>query len=153
MAGCASGSRTINVAALTTSNFTFSQVSISGTATAGGAQTFTGTTTDFYFGATNNKKDWYTETYVNLVTETFFGRNVFLSEKIFKPLSNLQPFIVLGDYGTIAELKRLGFKTFEPFIDESYDLEINPKTRIQKIETEIEKLKNKSNEKNMQNKI
>jgi hypothetical protein len=96
------------------------------------------------FGATNNKKDWYLETYINLVTETFFGRNVFLSEKIFKPLSNLQPFIVLGDYGTIAELKRLGFKTFEPFIDESYDLEINPKIRIQKIEKEIEKLKNKS---------
>jgi hypothetical protein len=96
------------------------------------------------FGATNNMKDWYSETYVNLVTETFFGRNVFLSEKIFKPLSNLQPFIVLGDYGTLAELKRLGFKTFEPFIDESYDLEINPKERIRKIEIEIEKLKNKS---------
>jgi uncharacterized membrane protein YgaE (UPF0421/DUF939 family) len=30
------------------------------------------------FGATNNMKDWYSETYVNLVTETFFGRNVFL---------------------------------------------------------------------------
>ncbi len=96
------------------------------------------------FGATNNMKDWYYETYVNLVTETFFGRNVFLSEKIFKPLSNLQPFIVLGDYGTLAELKRLGFKTFEPFIDESYDLEIDPKFRISKIEKEIEKLKNKS---------
>lgn len=96
------------------------------------------------FGATNNMKDWYSETYINLVTETFFGRNVFLSEKIFKPLSNLQPFIVLGDYGTLAELKRLGFKTFEPFIDESYDLEINPKERIKKIEIEIQKLKNKS---------
>lgn len=96
------------------------------------------------FGATNNMKDWYSETYVNLVTETFFGRNVFLSEKIFKPLSNLQPFIVLGDYATLAELKRLGFKTFEPFIDESYDLEIDPKERIKKIEIEIEKLKNKS---------
>ena len=96
------------------------------------------------FGATNNMKDWYYETYINLVTETFFGRNVFLSEKIFKPLSNLQPFIVLGDYGTLAELKRLGFKTFEPFIDESYDLEIDPKERIKKIEIEIEKLKNKS---------
>jgi len=96
------------------------------------------------FGATNNMKDWYSDTYINLVTETFFGRNVFLSEKIFKPLSNLQPFIVLGDYGTIAELKRLGFKTFEPFIDESYDLEIDPKLRLEKIEKEIEKLKNKS---------
>ena len=96
------------------------------------------------FGATNNMKDWYSETYVNLVTETFFGRNVFLSEKIFKPLANLQPFIVLGDYGTLKELKRLGFKTFEPFIDESYDLEIDPKVRIKKIEKEIEKLKNAS---------
>lgn len=96
------------------------------------------------FGATNNMKSWYSETYINLVTETFFGRNVFLSEKIFKPLSNLQPFIVLGDYRTLAELKRLGFKTFEPFIDESYDLEIDPKIRIEKIEKEIEKLQNKS---------
>ena len=96
------------------------------------------------FGATNNMKYWYSDSYINLVTETFFGTNVFLSEKIFKPLSNLQPFIVLGDYGTLAELKRLGFKTFEPFIDESYDLEIDPKKRIRKIEIEIEKLKNKS---------
>ncbi len=97
-----------------------------------------------HFGAKNNMKEWYTDTYINLVTETFFGRNVFLSEKIFKPLSNLQPFIVLGDYGTLAELKRLGFKTFEPFIDESYDLEIERKKRIKKIEIEIQKLKNKS---------
>ena len=89
-------------------------------------------------------KYWYSDSYINLVTETFFGRNVFLSEKIFKPLSNLQPFIVLGDYGTLAELKRLGFKTFEPFIDESYDLEIDPKIRMEKIEKEIQKLKNKS---------
>ena len=96
------------------------------------------------FGATNNMKDWYSDTYINLVTETFFGKNVFLSEKIFKPLSNLQPFIVLGDYCTLKELKRLGFKTFEPFIDESYDLEIDAKIRILKIEKEIEKLKNKS---------
>ncbi|MBM5787268.1 MAG: hypothetical protein FJ375_00870 [Pelagibacterales bacterium] len=96
------------------------------------------------FGATNNMKEWYSDTYINLVTETFFGKNVFLSEKIFKPLSNLQPFIVLGDYGTLAELKRLGFKTFEPFIDESYDSEIDPKIRIVKIEKEIEKLANKS---------
>jgi hypothetical protein len=96
------------------------------------------------FGVTNNKKDWYSDTYINLVTETFFGKNVFLSEKIFKPISNLQPFIVLGDYKTLAELKRLGFKTFEPFIDESYDLEINPQKRMEKIEIEIAKLKNKS---------
>ena len=96
------------------------------------------------FGATNNKKDWYSETYINLVTETFFGPNVFLSEKIFKPISNLQPFIVLGDYRMLAELRKLGFKTFEPFIDESYDEEIDPYKRMEKIEIEIVKLKNKT---------
>lgn len=96
------------------------------------------------FGVTNNKKEWYLESYINIVTETFFGTNVFLSEKIFKPISNLQPFIVLGDYKTLAELKNLGFKTFHPFIDESYDEEKNPKKRFQKIELELKKLKNKS---------
>lgn len=97
-----------------------------------------------HFGVTNNMKEWYAETYVNLVTETSFNPNLFFSEKIFKPLSNLQPFIVLGDYGTLAELKRLGFKTFEPFIDESYDLEIDPYMRMALIEKEIVKLKNKT---------
>jgi len=96
------------------------------------------------FDVTNNKKELYLDTYIHIVTETFFGNNVFLSEKIFRPISNFQPFIVFGDYGSLAELKNLGFKTFEPFIDESYDLEIDPKERFRKIEIEIAKLKNKS---------
>ncbi len=96
------------------------------------------------FGSKNNKKTWYSDSYFHLVTETFFGPNVFLSEKVFKPISNLQPFLVFGDYATLAELKRLGFKTFEPFIDESYDLEKDPKKRILLLEKELLKLKNMS---------
>jgi hypothetical protein len=92
------------------------------------------------FGVRNNKKEWYANSYFHLVTETFFGPNVFLSEKIFKPMANLQPFLVFGDYLTLAELRRLGFKTFEPFIDESYDLEINPKKRLLLLEKELLKL-------------
>ena len=94
------------------------------------------------FGVRNNKKEWYANSYFHLVTETFFGPNVFLSEKIFKPISNLQPFLLFGDYLTLAELRRLGFKTFEPFIDESYDLEIDPKKRMILLEKELIKLKN-----------
>ena len=94
------------------------------------------------FGSKNNKKSWYSDSYFHLVTETFFGPNVFLSEKIFKPVSNLQPFIVFGDYLTLAELRKLGFKTFEPFIDESYDLERDPKKRTLLLEKELLKLKN-----------
>jgi hypothetical protein len=57
-----------------------------------------------------------------------------LSEKIFKPISNLQPFLVIGDYLTLAELKKLGFKTFSPFIDESYDNERDSYKRMELIE-------------------
>jgi hypothetical protein len=96
------------------------------------------------FGVRNNKKEWYANSYFHLVTETFFGPNVFLSEKIFKPISNLQPFLVFGDYLTLAELRRLGFKTFEPFIDESYDLEKEPEKRVLLLEKELLKLKNMS---------
>jgi hypothetical protein len=96
------------------------------------------------FGVRNNKKEWYANSYFHLVTETFFGPNVFLSEKIFKPISNLQPFLVFGDYLTLAEMRKLGFKTFEPFIDESYDLEKNPKKRMLLLEKELLKLKNMS---------
>jgi hypothetical protein len=96
------------------------------------------------FGVRNNKKEWYANSYFHLVTETFFGPNVFLSEKIFKPISNLQPFLVFGDYLTLEELRKLGFKTFEPFIDESYDLEKDPKKRMLLLEKELLKLKNMS---------
>jgi ATP-dependent exoDNAse (exonuclease V) beta subunit len=67
-----------------------------------------------------------------------------LSEKIFKPIANLQPFLVLGDYLTLSELKKLGFKTFEPFIDESYDTERDSYKRMELLEKEIIKLKNMS---------
>ena len=40
----------------------------------------------------------------------------------------------------LAELRKLGFKTFEPFIDESYVEEIDPYKRMEKIEIEVTKL-------------
>ena len=40
----------------------------------------------------------------------------------------------------MKELKKLGFKTFHPYIDESYDEEISANKRFSMIETEIDKL-------------
>ena len=96
------------------------------------------------FGVRNNKKEWYANSYFHLVTETFFGPNVFLSEKIFKPISNLQPFLVFGDYLTLAELRKLGFKTFSDFWDESYDYIQNPKERYFQLSKLILELNKKS---------
>jgi len=74
-----------------------------------------GTTSIYY-------KPIYEETAINIVTETTFRKNsVFLSEKTFHPIINLQPFIMFASNGQLAELRKLGFKTFGNVIDESYD--------------------------------
>jgi hypothetical protein len=64
------------------------------------------------------------DSWCTVVSEASYGeweRNCFLSEKTFKPIICQQPFIVLGSKGSLRHLKDLGYKTFEPFIDESYD--------------------------------
>jgi hypothetical protein len=90
----------------------------------------------------NTKKEWYLKTYINIVTETSFinGRHPFISEKLWRPVTNLQPFILVGNYGTLKYIKKLGFKTFSSFIDESYDSVYDPKKRMNLIFKEIEKL-------------
>jgi hypothetical protein len=92
-----------------------------------------------------NFKDFYAETYVHITSETVFDDNVsqFFSEKTWRPIINLQPFIYVGNYKALEVLKSLGFKTFHPYIDESYDLEQDPKKRFLLIAREIKKLANK----------
>jgi hypothetical protein len=68
--------------------------------------------------------DMYKNSWVSLVVESsFFERehSNFISEKSFKPIAAMQPFITVGSRGTLKYLHRLGYKTFHPFIDESYD--------------------------------
>lgn len=66
---------------------------------------------------------YYAQSYFSIVNESDFfvqaGRR--FSEKILKPIVNLQPFVAVATPGVLAELRRLGFKTFAPLIDESYD--------------------------------
>ena len=84
------------------------------------------------------KTEKYYSSYLYIVTETFFegmaqGENtLFLSEKIFKPIIFLQPFVVFGCPGTINLLHKLGYKTFGDYIDESYDSIENDKHRLLK---------------------
>jgi hypothetical protein len=94
------------------------------------------------FNTNNNQKSLYEDSYFHIVSESRFltGAFPFISEKTFRPILNLQPFIMVGNHGTLQELRRMGFKTFSPYIDESYDSEINPVSRMTKIEQEIKKL-------------
>ena len=92
-----------------------------------------------------DREDFYKETFLSVVTEVLFDHDsIFLSEKILKPIWNLHPFIVASVPFTLKKLKELGFKTFEPFIDESYDKEKNHVERMNKITTELDKFRSKS---------
>lgn len=72
--------------------------------------------------ASTFKKDLFLDSCINLVTETSFdGEELFVSEKILKPIIGYQPFIVFSSYGYLKHLKKYGFKTFSDFWDESYD--------------------------------
>jgi hypothetical protein len=83
----------------------------------------------------------YKDSYFYVCTETFVhGDFKSLTEKIFKPIVNFQPFLFLAYPGALNTLKQLGFKTFSPFIDESYDLETNTTKRIKMIYDEVNKL-------------
>lgn len=86
----------------------------------------------------------YRESYINVVTETQFldphDELLFLSEKVYKPMANYQPFIVLGCRHTLKILREQGYATFAPFIDESYDNEPDDYVRMKMVLAEIERI-------------
>jgi hypothetical protein len=64
------------------------------------------------------------DTWVSLVSETGYRDNegtVFLSEKIFKPVACMHPFVVVGNKNSLVEFRKLGYESFSNWIDEDYD--------------------------------
>lgn len=50
---------------------------------------------------------------INVVTETTVHTDMFISEKTWKPIIGLRPFLILGDYNIYNYLKEQGFDTFD----------------------------------------
>lgn len=74
----------------------------------------------------------------HLVTETvFYDEKLHLTEKIFKPIVAMRPFLLVAAPGNLEYLKSYGFRTFDRWIDESYDSESDPDIRLDKIMTQI----------------
>jgi hypothetical protein len=104
-----------------------------------------------------NKK-MYLETYISIVTESIFFQNDnidfltgFLSEKIWKPIGHCQPFILAAPSKSLEYIRnRFGFKTFHPYIDETYDVVNNDMDRLNLIQIEIEKFSKKTKEEKIQ---
>lgn len=88
------------------------------------------------------------DSWLQVISETYFYDNyetLFLSEKTFKVIASSQPFIVFGNKGSLKQLRKLGYKTFSDFFDESYD-ELDDCDRIKaiiKLLNDIDKIENK----------
>lgn len=58
---------------------------------------------------------------VEVIHETAIKGCNFVSEKTLKAILNKNIFLLVGGYQTLNFLKKLGFKTFDHIVDESYD--------------------------------
>lgn len=85
--------------------------------------------------------DAYKNSYFYICTETFTtGEYKSVTEKVFKPIANYQPFLFVAFPGALKLLRDLGFKTFDGFINESYDNEPLETNRMHMIYNEITRL-------------
>jgi hypothetical protein len=77
---------------------------------------------NFYINRFND--DICLDTFATIISEAHCGdssETMFISEKTFKVIACRHPFMIMGNKDTLKKLRELGYKTFEGFIDESYD--------------------------------
>jgi hypothetical protein len=76
----------------------------------------------------------------NFFTDTLYNSSRFLSEKIFKPIAFGHPFVLVTVPKSLELLRSLGYKTFHPYIDESYDYENDDYKRLFMILDQVKKI-------------
>jgi hypothetical protein len=90
--------------------------------------------------------DTYKNSYINILTETHYNRNMFqtdlhISEKTFKPFYYFQIPIFLASYNHVKMIrKEYDFYLFDDLIDHSYDDEIDHIKRFHMVVAEIKRL-------------
>jgi hypothetical protein len=81
-------------------------------------------------------------TAISVVLETVFDQRIHLTEKILRPIACGHPFILAAGSGSLSLLKKYGFKTFSPYIDETYDSIIDDQSRLSAVVAAMTKFKN-----------
>ena len=83
----------------------------------------------------------YLDSYVNFVSESLVDHTsktnhefeLDISEKTYKPITRLCPFVIFGQSGILDYLHSIGYKTFNRWWDESYDKEPDSDLRLKKV--------------------
>ena len=84
----------------------------------------------------------------NVVLEAYTDYDVieypYLTEKIYRNIRYKKPFILMGQQYTLASFHKLGYKTFHPIINESYDSIKYTKDRCKAVLKELQRLRHMS---------
>lgn len=76
--------------------------------------------------------DYYNNAYWNFaVMPSFRSKELSISKEVFKPMLNLQPFVIVGPPHTLTVLKSMGYKTFSDLVNEFYDKIAGNESRMQ----------------------
>jgi len=82
----------------------------------------------------------YNDYFMEIIVETDCITTTWITEKTVKNLYIGKPFVVMSGAGTLNKLKTFGFKTFSPWINETYDTITNNYDRLQAIISEIDRI-------------
>lgn len=84
--------------------------------------------------------DDFVNTAISIVLETTFDERIHVTEKTFRPIACGHPFIILNGPGCLEFLKKYGFKTFHPYINESYDTVQDHTRRLDYVVAEMKRI-------------
>jgi hypothetical protein len=89
----------------------------------------------------------YKQSGIEIVLETLFDDTRWhLTEKTLRPIACGKPFMLAATPGSLQYLKNYGFETFGEYINEDYDLTVNPRDRLQAIVSEMKRIAELPNE-------
>ena len=86
----------------------------------------------------------FKRTGISIILETIFDDRIHLTEKTCRALACGHPFLLANGPGCLKYLQKYGFKTFHPWINESYDCEKDADKRLNCIVDEMNRLCNLS---------
>ena len=81
---------------------------------------------------------------VILETEYFYIDHMIITEKIYRCFKYKKPFIIFSQHNIIKHLNNIGFKTFSPVFNESYDKCSDPHKRFNEFLKEVHRMGSKS---------
>ena len=82
---------------------------------------------------------------IEIVPETDVFSTYYFTEKTARCLATGKPFVLISGANSLDQLRKMGFKTFSPVLDESYDTALYPYKRIKMAVQALQDLYNSPN--------